>query len=93
MKAFWNITSSFLVPMGVLLAALSFQGIPFESDAALAVVIAFMVLKVLVQHFKFEPGRAIFAGVGREKVFRTYATLVYSGLAVATLQLFILATR
>jgi hypothetical protein len=93
MKVFWNITSSLLVPMGVLLAALTFQGVPFESDAAMAVVVAFMVLKLLVQHFKFEPGRAIFAGVGREGVFRTYAAMVYSGMALATLQLFMLATR
>jgi hypothetical protein len=93
MKAFWNFTSSFVVPMGVLLVAFTFQGVPYESDAAMAVVVAFMLLKLLVQHFKFEPGRAIFARVGREGVFRTYASMVYSGMGLATLQLFLLANR
>jgi hypothetical protein len=93
MKAFWNTTSSFFVPIGVLLGALSLQGVPYESTAAFAVVIAFMVLKGVVEHFKFEPGRAIFAGVGREAYFRTYAALVYSVMGLGTLQLFLLATR
>jgi hypothetical protein len=93
MKVLWNFTSSFLLPMAVLLSALSFQGVPLDSNAALAVVVSFMVLKVAVQHFKFEPGRAIFAGAGREGQFRVYAGMVYSIMALGAVQLFGIATH
>jgi hypothetical protein len=93
MKVFWNFTSSFLAPMAVLLSALSLQGVSLESNAALAVVVSFMVLKLTVQHFKFEPGRALFAGAGREGQFRVYAGLVYSVLALGAVQLFQIATH
>lgn len=93
MKVFWNVLSSFVVPVGVLLAAMSVQGVPFDSTAALVVVVAFMTLKVVVQYFKFEPGRAFFAGVGQEGQFRIYASLIYTGMGLGTLQLFMLATH
>lgn len=92
MKAFWNYTSSFIVPVGVLFAAMAATRISFEPAAAYTLVFAFMVLKVVIQHFKFEPGRAYFSGAGRETLFRVYAGVVYSLLALATVQLFVLAT-
>lgn len=93
MKAFWNVLSSLVVPMSVLLAAMSAQSVPFDSNAAIAVVIAFMTIKVIVQFFKFEPGRAFFVGVGREAHFLTYTSAVYTSMGLGTLQLFLLATR
>lgn len=93
MKVFRNTLSSFFAPMAVLLAALPIQGVPLESDAAVLVVSAFMVVKLVVQHFRLEPGRALFAGTGMAGKFRVHATLVYSVLGLCTLQLYLLASR
>lgn len=92
MNAFLNRTASFLVPMAVLLSAMWFQKVSFDSTAAFAIVIAFMTLKVVVQHFKFEPGRAMFVGVGKEKQFLAYVCGVYCAMALAIVELFVLAT-
>lgn len=93
MNALLNRTASFLVPMAVLMFAMWVQKVSFESTAAFAIVAAFMTLKVVVQHFKFEPGRAIFAGVGKEKQFLLYVCGVYCAMALATVQLFVMATH
>ena len=93
MKAFWNWGSNFLVPVSVFMAALPYSGIDLTTAAPVVVMVAFMLIKILLQHVFFEPNRALFISGGREQDFLLYSMIVYSMAALATIQLFLLATH
>lgn len=93
MKSFWSTLSSLAVPVGVLLVAMPYAGVAYNSSSAVAVLVGFMVLKLVLEHFFFEPKRLKFSANSRAGVFHAGTALVYSMLAVGTIQMFLLASK
>jgi hypothetical protein len=93
MKAFWNFCSNFLAPVGVFIAVLPQTSVPVDSGAAVAVLVGFMIIKLMLQHVFFEPRRALFASVNRESEFLFYTMLIYTMVGMGTIQLFMLVNK
>lgn len=93
MRAVIKFTTSLVVPMLVLITAMVLVGLPLESSAAIAVTAAFMVVKVMLQHFLFDPVSQVFIASKREGEFRAYSMIAFSLLALGILQLFTLIAK
>lgn len=85
--------TSFLLPVGTLIAAMDVSGIALDSGVSFALIGAFMTVKLLLEHLMFEPAAAAYVKAGRGNEFQAAQTLIFSLLGLGILALFQLLTR